>query len=100
MYALHYTIAHHYLKEKGCKEIDSGSRALLHETDISDFLLRLGWRRAYCRLGIYLVLPVRVVLWLARIFRKVCKLLLPSRHFAILESLLLAQDIAKATRKH
>lgn len=100
MYALHYTIAHHYLNQEGYKEIDSGSRALLHETDISDFLLRLGWRRAYCRLGIYLVLPVRVVLWLARIFRKVCKLLLPGRHYAMLESLLLAQDIAKATSKH
>lgn len=99
MYALLYTISCHYLKEKGYSEIRGGSRPLLHETDIGDFLLRLGWRKAYCRLGIYLVLPVRVVLWLDRIFRKVCKLLLPSRHFAILESLLLAQDIAKATSK-
>lgn len=100
MYALLYTISRHYLKEKRCKAIYGGSRPLLHETDIGDFLLRLGWRKAYCRLGIYLTLPVRVVLWLARIFRKVCKLLLPSRRYAILESLLLAQDIAKATSKH
>lgn len=99
MYALYYTIALNYLKEKGYKEVDSGSRPLLHETNIGDFLLRLGWRKAYCRLGIYLTLPVRVVLWLARIFRKVCKLLLPGRHYAMLESLLLAQDIAKATSK-
>lgn len=100
MYALLYVIVHHYLKEEGYKEVDNGSRPLLHETDIGDFLLRLGWRKAYCRLGIYLTLPVRVVLSLARIFKKVCKLLLPSRHYAILESLLLAQDIAKATSKH
>ncbi len=99
MYALHYMIAHHYLNQEGYKEIDSGSRALLHETDVGDFLLRLGWRKAYCRLGVYLVLPLRVVLCLARIFRKVYKPLLPTRYYAILESLLLAQDIAKATSK-
>jgi len=100
MYALYYTIAHHYLKEKGYKEVDNGTRPLLHETDISDFLLRLGWRKDYGRLGIYLTRPVRAVLSIARIFSKVCKFLLPSRYYAILESLLLAQDIANATSKH
>jgi len=100
MWALLYTAAHHYLKEKGYKEVDGGSRGLLHETDIGDFLLRLGWRKAYGRLGLYLTPSIRGMLSLARIFRKVCKLLLPSRHYAILESLLAAQDMAKATRKH
>ncbi len=99
MYALQFTILHHYLREKGYKEIDSGTRALLHETNIGDFLLHLGYRKAYCRLGIYLVFPVRVLLILVRIFKRFFKLLLPSRHYAILQSLLLAQDIAKATRK-
>jgi len=100
MHALYYTIAHHYLKEQGYKEIDNGSRPLLHETNIGDFLLRLSWRKVYCRLGIYLTWPVRAALSLARIFRKVCKLLFPGRHYAELKSLLLAQDIAKATSKH
>jgi len=100
MYALEYTVARHYLKEKGYKEIDGGSRPLLHKTDIDDFLLRLGYRKAYSRLGLYLVPSVRAILGIARIFRKVCKLLLPSRYYAILESLLLAQDIAKATSRH
>lgn len=99
MYALYYTIASHYLSKKDYKEIDNGSRPLLHETDITNFLLRLGWRKAYCRLGIYLVFPVRVLLILVRIFKRFFKLLLPGRHYAIFESLLLSQDIAKATRK-
>ena len=43
MYPLYYTIATHYLNEKGCKEIDSGCRPLLHETNIGDFRLHLGW---------------------------------------------------------
>jgi len=97
MYALYYTIARHYLKEKGYKKLDCGSRPLLHETNIGDFLLRLGYRKSYCRLGVYFTRPVRVVLGLARIFGRVCKLIFPSRYYTILDGLLLAQDIAKAT---
>lgn len=97
MYALYYTITHHYLKERGYKEFDRGSRPLMHETNIDDFLLRLGYRKAYCRLGIYLAWPVRAVLSSARIFRKACKWILPSRYYSILEGLLLAEDIAKVT---
>lgn len=97
MYALYYTITHHYLKKRGYKEVNRGSRPLMHETNVDDFLLRLGYRKAYCRLGIYLAWPVRAVLSLARIFRKVYKLILPSRYCAILDALILAQDAAKAT---
>lgn len=97
MYTLYYTITHHYLKEEGYKEVDRGSRPLMHETNVDDFLLRLGYRKAYCRLGVYLAWPVRAVLSLARIFRKVYKLILPSRYCAILDALILAQDAAKAT---
>lgn len=99
MYALQYRIVEHYLNERGYKEIYSGTRPLMHETNIVDFLLHLGYRKRYGRLGMYLSRPVRVALRLARTFRKICKLALPSRHYAILESLLLAQDIKKATRK-
>jgi len=97
MYALYYTIAHYYLREQGYTKLDCGSRPLLHETNIGDFLLRLGYRKAYCRLGLYLVRPVRVVLSITRIFRKIYKPILPSRYYAALDGLLLAQDIAKAT---
>jgi len=100
MYALYYAISHHYLNERGYRAIDNGSRPLLHDTNIGDFLLRLGWRKAYCRLGIYFTWRVRAVLIIARMFRKVGKLFLSSRQYAILESILWAQDIAKATKKH
>lgn len=97
MYALYYTVTHHYLKEKGYREVDRGTRPLMHETNIDDFLLRLGYRKSYCRLGVYFTWPARVVLSIARIFRKVYGLMLPSRYRAILDGLLLARDIAKAT---
>jgi len=98
MYALYYTIAHDYLK-KGYKEIDNGSRPLLHETNIGAFLLRLGWRKAYCRLGIYFRRPFGFIIAIVRVFRGVCKFVLPKRKYARLESLLLARNIARITRK-
>ena len=97
MYALYYTVAHHYLKEKGYKEVDRGSRPLVHETNVDDFLLRLGYRKAYCRLGIYTVWPVRAIFAIAKIFRRIFNLVLPSRYNAILGGLLMAQDIARTT---
>jgi hypothetical protein len=97
MYALYYTIAHHYLRERGCKEVDRGSKPLVHETNVDDFLLRLGYRKAYCRLGIYFIWRVRIVLKVAKSCRRLYKLILPRRFAAMLEGLLQAQDIAKTS---
>jgi len=97
MFALYYNVTHHYLKADAYKEVDRGSRPLMHETNIDDFLLRLGYRKRYCRLGLYLAMPVRVVLSIARIFRKLYSHILPCRYCAILDGLLLAQDIAEET---
>jgi len=99
MYALYYTVPNYYLNERGFREFDRGTRPLLHETNIDEFLLRLGYRKSYCRLGLHLVWHVRVVLRMARILKRMCKLILPGRYYAILEGLLLAQDIANATKK-
>jgi hypothetical protein len=49
--ALFYTIAMHYLGS-GALYVTNGSRTLWHPTSINEFLLRLGFRRAYCRLNI------------------------------------------------
>lgn len=97
MYALYYTVAHLHLQERRYADIDNGVRPLLHDTAIEDFLRRMGWRRAHCRLGLYLIWPVRVALALARMFRKPCSQLLPDRHHAILESLLVAQEVARGS---
>lgn len=97
MYALYYEVARHYLQERGLKEFDRGTRPLMHETNIDDFLLRLGYRKAYCRLGVYFSRPVTMVLGLARIFKPICRLTLPTRYSSILDGLLLAQNLAKST---
>jgi len=96
MYALYYTIAYHYLG-MGYREFDRGTRPLLHETNVDDFLLRLGYRQSYCRLGLYFAWPIRVLLGMARICRRAYMLVLSGRYCAILDGLLLAQDIARTS---
>ena len=100
MYALYYTIAQYYLTQKGYKEINSGSRPLSHETNIGEFRLHLGWRKAYGRLGLYLVPSLQIALAVVPIYRKVDRLILSRRHYAMFESLLLAQDLARTTEMH
>ncbi|MGD1042509.1 MAG: hypothetical protein ABR913_05530 [Sedimentisphaerales bacterium] len=99
MYALYYWAAKHYLTEKGYKEFDRGERHLAHETNFDEFLLRMGYRKVYCRLGLYMAFPVRLILGIIRVFRKILKAILPNRSYFILESLMLFQDIATATKK-
>jgi hypothetical protein len=97
MYGLYYYVAKYFVVERNYKEFDRGSKPLLHETNIDEFLVKLGYRKKYCRLGVYLNVTIRVLLRLARIFRRLYKRMLPHRLCAILDSLLLAQDIAEAT---
>ncbi len=97
MYGLYYYVAKYFVVERGYKEFDRGSKPLLHETDIDGFLVKLGYRKKYCRLGLYLNLPIRILLRFARVFRKLYKRILPRRLCVILDSLLLAQDVADTT---
>ena len=97
MYGLYYYVAKHFVAEAGYKEFDRGSKPLLHETNIDDFLINMEYRKKYCRLGVYFSVPVRIVLRLARMLRFVYKRVLPKRFSVILDGLLVAQDIAKAT---
>lgn len=100
MYGLHFAIAEHYLGQRGLWQVDSGTRALLHETDISDFLIRLGWRRQFCRLGFYLVPHVHLSLCLLCRIRGFVLPILPGRFRRLLSVLMMARTIAKATASH
>jgi hypothetical protein len=98
MYGLYYSISQCYLKERKYRQILGASRALLHETNIGDFRLKMGWHKVNCCLGLYLKWHVRLILFLAKLFRAPIKILTPARYYAILDSLVQAQNIAKATR--
>jgi hypothetical protein len=52
--ALFYHITKHYLRERGILYVTNGSRTLLHPTTINDFLIRMGFRKVFCRLNVEL----------------------------------------------
>ena len=54
MNALHFIITNHYLLERDCDYITSGARNVSHQTNIHNFQIKMGWRKAYSRLGLWL----------------------------------------------
>lgn len=50
-YALITSMINYYVTEKG-KIINNGSRSIAHDTNIQDLLLKLGFRRQFCRLNV------------------------------------------------
>lgn len=98
MYALYYCIAHHYLTEMGFTDVDNGCHPFVHDTNIGTWLERMGWRKAYCRIGLHLAKPMRSALWLARLLKRPFLTLMPGRYAASLEGLLAAQQVARRCR--
>ncbi|MCK5613082.1 GNAT family N-acetyltransferase, partial [Candidatus Pacearchaeota archaeon] len=97
MYGLYYTMVCDYM-ELGCYDcVDNGARALHHETNIGDFLLKMGWRKAQCRLGLYLTPTLRAVLFISKIFKHLLRLFLPARYYSMLLGLFMACEIANET---
>ncbi len=60
--ALFYRMTEHYLRERGKLYITNGPRTLLHPTNINDLLIRMGYRKIYCRLNIELSLTAKLIL--------------------------------------
>ena len=48
--ALVYVLTRHYLRERQLSYVMSGSRALLHETNVQTFDEKMGYRRVFCQL--------------------------------------------------
>jgi hypothetical protein len=68
-FALISQMVEHYVGERGMV-ISNGNRSVAHDTNFQDFLLRLGFRRQFCRLNViyrpWLKLAVRSVFPLRR----------------------------------
>ena len=94
MYALYYTLASECLNH-GFTDIDAGWRPFVHDTNIEEFFRRMGWRQAPCRIDLELAWPVRFLLRLLRPFREPLRSVLPGRYWAMLEGLLVAQEVAR-----
>jgi len=97
MYGLYYYFQS-YLKKENCVEVTNGARPLLHETNIEEFLLRLGWRKAYARLGLYVPKSVEILLSGVRFTWPLWKYIVPNKQLHLMRALLEAKKIAKMTR--
>ncbi len=97
MYGLFYYVTKYFIMERGYKAFDMGSKPLLHETNIHEFLLNLKYRKKYCRLGIHLNLSILLLIRLARVSNRLYRWILPPRLCVIVDSLVLAMEIADST---
>lgn len=61
--ALFYSMTKHYLGERDKLYITNGPRTLFHPTNINDLLIRMGYRKIYCRLNVELSLFARLILY-------------------------------------
>jgi len=60
--ALFYLMTKHYLVEREKLYITNGPRTLLHPTNINDMLIRMGYRKIYCRLNLELSMTAKLIL--------------------------------------
>jgi len=72
-YAMIHEILKYYLNEKGLP-VSNGSRSIAHETNIQNFLLKLGFSREYAELHIVYRSDVRLAVYLLYPFREVIKI--------------------------
>jgi hypothetical protein len=70
-YALIYKMNEYYLEQEGFEYVSDGSRSILHETGIQEFLIRkFGFEKAYMNLYVYSRPSLGLIVKMARPFRK------------------------------
>ncbi len=62
--ALFYEMTKYYLNKEKVLYVSNGHRTILHPTSINDFLLRLGFRKVYCKLNVELSTKAKVISYL------------------------------------
>lgn len=72
-YAMIHHILEYYVNEKGLP-VSNGSRSIVHETDMQDFLRKLGFEREYAELHVIYRPDIKLVVCLLFPFRNVLKL--------------------------
>jgi dTDP-4-amino-4,6-dideoxygalactose transaminase len=98
MYALYFRIAQDFLAA-GFTAFDRGSKPLLHETGIDQFLLRLGFRFSYCRLGLYYIPLFRIALIAANAVTTKFTWMKENRYVKVIGALSSARKIAESTMR-
>ncbi len=97
MCGLCYFIAKYFVADRGYKEFNRGTRPLLHETNIDEFLLKLGYRKKYCRLGLFYVSYIDIAISILNGLSPALKYFLPQKFRQKIEALLQTKKIAAQT---
>ncbi len=71
-YAMIHTLLDYYVNEKGVP-VSNGTRSIAHATRMQDFLLKFGFEREYCELGVIYRPEVALIVRLLYPFRNVLK---------------------------
>lgn len=73
-YALMDAILSYYVRERNMM-VSNGTRAIAHDTNIQDYLLKFGFRREYCRLNVFYQPLVGMAVKVLYPFRRFLKLM-------------------------
>ena len=69
-YAMMDTMLNHYVAGKGLP-MSNGTRAVSHDSNVQDFLLKFGFRRQYCRLNVQYRRSLGLAISMLHPFRKI-----------------------------
>ncbi len=99
--ALYATVLSHYLNERGCAFISSGTRNINHVTNTQAYKEEhFGYRKAYCRLHIVYAPRIRWLMCLLYPFRRlVWRLGAHNKKFHLLGAVLKMDEIARGDEK-
>lgn len=93
-YGLNHEITKHYIMERGYKYINAGSMTLDDHSNVQSFLVeKFHFRRAYCRVQLFLPFYLKVLLLFLKPFYKYFKRRFPSLSVTKLLTLYLLADI-------
>jgi hypothetical protein len=96
-YALDSYITHHYVVERGLV-VTNGNRSVAHDTNFQDFILKLGYRRQYCRLNVIYQPWLKTAIQIIFPFRQLVDRL-PDRSFVHrLQALLFQEELQRLCR--
>ncbi len=96
MYGLYFTVARDALSA-GYSAFDRGTKPLFHETEIDSFLLRLGFRLSYCKLGFYALPPFNIAIILFKIIFDIFPKLKYHKYAKSIYALVNAYEIANSS---
>lgn len=94
-YALIASMMHHYVGDKGLV-LSNSSRSILHDTQMQDFLLKLGFRKQFCHLNVIYKPWLKFLVKTLYPMHRLIKTLPGTSHIYKMQALLLQEELRRA----